>query len=77
MTEQERLLYRQQQRQRLWKHAAVAAKQHALGQNPGNYAEGQRVSDAYKQYQGAVKCQAYRLIPAPYQGQIDAACKKF
>ena len=73
MTEQERLLYEQQQRQNMPQLAP--AKTYALGQNPGNYAEGQRVSDAYKQYQGAVAAKPADYA-SPYQGQIDAAYQK-
>ena len=76
MTEQERLLYEQQQRQRQQNMPQLApAKTYALGQNPGNYAEGQRVSDAYKQYQGAVAAKPADYA-SPYQGQIDAAYQK-
>jgi hypothetical protein len=76
MTEQERLLYEQQQRQQQQNMPQLApAKTYALGQNPGNYAEGQRVSDAYKQYQGAVAAKPADYA-SPYQGQIDAAYQK-
>ena len=71
MTEQERLLLEQQNKQEL----PQLAKSYALGQNPGNYAEGQRVSDAYKQYQGAVAAKPADYA-SPYQGQIDAAYQK-
>ena len=71
MTEQERLLLEQQNKQEL----PQLAKTYALGQNPGNYAEGQRVSDAYKQYQGAVAAKPADYA-SPYQGQIDAAYQK-
>lgn len=53
MTEQERLLLLQQQ-----KDAAVPTlapvTQYALGQNPGNYTEGQRVTNAYNTYQSSL-----------------------
>lgn len=74
MTDQERLLLERQQNQQALPQLAPA-KSYALGKNPGNYVEGRRVSDAYKQYQSAAAAKPADYV-SPYQGQIDAAYQK-
>ena len=74
MTEQERLLLERQQQQQALPQLAPA-RSYALGQSPGNYAEGQRVQGAYSAYQQAVAGKPANYV-SPYQGQIDEAYQK-
>lgn len=74
MTEQERLLREQQQKQQALPQLAKP-KSYALGKDPGKYAEGKRVRDAYSAYQQTVAGKPADYV-SPYQGQIDEAYQK-
>ena len=74
MTEQERLLLEQQQRQQAIPVLAPA-KSYALGQDPGAYQESGGVIAARNAHQTTL-AQKPTAYTSPYQGQIDAAYQK-
>ena len=76
MTEQERLLLEQQNKQEL-PQPGTCKNRTPWGRTPAITRKGQRVSDAYKQYQGAVAAKPADYAKPLSRGRLTRPTRRF